>query len=313
MVGNALADAVAEDAAARIQPDQNQIKSANWCDMIGFIVSKRLALIQADIWQARDLAGDIYELEGIPEPVISNQAAANCDLKQKIQSNGHSLTKTDTGHRCAFCKRNRSRKRFSYWEKATCIPRTLAQQIVDKRRRVVLQSTQHGLPPQGNCNSNEQDTRTSTSTCHNEQEAIPASNNVVESLVHSDVLEDWPVQSNSNESDDTEDDSEWLEDELELNLEENGIEEVMHGVSDADNSFANLASNATQGPPSKKQKHGHSNGGPSKQQQGGEHEQEQPAMQEQLQGGAQGQEQPAKQKQEQEQRQGASQANSSKA
>ncbi len=121
------------------------------------------------------------------------------------------------------------------------------------------------------------------------------------------------MQSNSNASDDTEDDSEWLEDELELNLEENGIVEVMHGVSDADNSFANLASNATQGPPSKKQKHGHSNGGPSKQQQGGEHEQEQPAMQEQLQGGAQGQEQPAKQKQEQEQRQGASQANSSKA
>ena len=43
LVGNALADAVAEEAAARIQPDQNQISSANWCDKIGVIVAKRQA------------------------------------------------------------------------------------------------------------------------------------------------------------------------------------------------------------------------------------------------------------------------------
>ena len=139
---------------------------------------------------------------------------------------------------------------------------------------------------QGNCNSNS-DVRN----------ANPASNSVVDCLVVSDVLEVEAEQSGSNESDSTQDDSEWLEDELELILEENGIVEVVQGVSDPGNSFVEPASNATQGPPCKKQKQSNSKGGPSLQTQGGEHEQAQPAEQGQLQGGVQRQEQFAKQEQ----------------
>ena len=76
MVGNSLADAVAEEAASRVKPDLNCIKAAKRCEMLGFIVAKRLALIQADIWTAKDMAGDIYELDRVLELITCNQTEA---------------------------------------------------------------------------------------------------------------------------------------------------------------------------------------------------------------------------------------------
>ena len=68
-----MADTVAEEAAKRIKPDLNHIKSANRCDCLGYCVAKRLALIQADIWASKDLAGEIYELDKVPEALVRDQ------------------------------------------------------------------------------------------------------------------------------------------------------------------------------------------------------------------------------------------------
>ena len=50
LVGNTLADEVAEAAANRARPEANAIKSARCCESWGFSIAERLAIIQADIW-----------------------------------------------------------------------------------------------------------------------------------------------------------------------------------------------------------------------------------------------------------------------
>ncbi len=66
LAGNALADAVAEKVAVMIKPDSNCCMSANYANILGFLVAKRLVLIQADIRQTQDTSARIYALEEIP-------------------------------------------------------------------------------------------------------------------------------------------------------------------------------------------------------------------------------------------------------
>ncbi len=49
LTGKSLADAVAEKVGKMLKPDHNIIASANRADISGFLVAKRLAIIQADI------------------------------------------------------------------------------------------------------------------------------------------------------------------------------------------------------------------------------------------------------------------------
>ena len=61
-----MADVVAEEAAKRLLPDLNLERKAKWAERVGVGVTKRLALVQADIWAKRSEAGDIYELDPLP-------------------------------------------------------------------------------------------------------------------------------------------------------------------------------------------------------------------------------------------------------
>ena len=63
MLANSLADVVAEEAAKRLLPHLNLERKANKAEPIGIGVPNRLALVQADVWEKRGAAGDIYELE----------------------------------------------------------------------------------------------------------------------------------------------------------------------------------------------------------------------------------------------------------
>ena len=102
-------------------------------------MAKRLALIQADIWTAKDMAGDIYELDRVPELITRNQTEATHKMLQDITSMGHTLVKTDKGHYCSRCRVRRARTNFNFWGSNPCLARPLAREILDKRRR--LQST----------------------------------------------------------------------------------------------------------------------------------------------------------------------------
>ena len=48
LLGNALADTVADAAAIVLEPCLNTVSTAKWCDRIGFSVAKRIAVCQAD-------------------------------------------------------------------------------------------------------------------------------------------------------------------------------------------------------------------------------------------------------------------------
>ena len=67
MLANSLADVVAEEAAKRFLPDVNLERRAKEAERIGVCASKRLALVQVDIWAERGEAGAIYEHDPLLE------------------------------------------------------------------------------------------------------------------------------------------------------------------------------------------------------------------------------------------------------
>ena len=80
LVGNTMADTVAEAAARRIQPDLSKVQPAKFGDSLGYSVTKRLGIIQADIWRSKENAGAIYELEAIP---------AEAEIRQNVTISPH--------------------------------------------------------------------------------------------------------------------------------------------------------------------------------------------------------------------------------
>ena len=55
MLANSLADVVAEEAAKRLLPDLNLERKAKKAERVGIGVAKRLALVQADIYELEPL------------------------------------------------------------------------------------------------------------------------------------------------------------------------------------------------------------------------------------------------------------------
>jgi hypothetical protein len=92
-------------------------------------------LIQADAWEKRAAAGDIYEMTAFPEHPIISQDTANQCVKEHLIAQGHRLIKTQFGFRCDNCKISRATKNFRFWESNLCRPRPSAHRIVESKRR----------------------------------------------------------------------------------------------------------------------------------------------------------------------------------
>ncbi len=70
---------------------------------MGFMVAKRLAIIQASIWDNTDPNEVIYELDPMPNKHHIDQKALNDSWVQRAVDKGHRLLKQREGHKCDNC------------------------------------------------------------------------------------------------------------------------------------------------------------------------------------------------------------------
>jgi hypothetical protein len=115
--------------------------------MVGFTIAKRLAIIQADIWVTKEQAGDIYELERLPEEDVVTQNTADRAVMQSLITKGHRLRPTARGHRCENCKLTRAASNFAFWDLNPCVPRPFACQIL-KRRCLTSTAVEQDVQPE---------------------------------------------------------------------------------------------------------------------------------------------------------------------
>ena len=135
LVGNTLADKVAGAAARRAQPSASDTSKATRSYTTAFCVAKRLAIIQADIWRARQEEGEIYDLDFKVAAQEVNQQRMTTEVFNQFAQAGHRLVKTSKGHKCNRCCKSRQTKQFGYWKEHACRPRPPAEFIIDERKR----------------------------------------------------------------------------------------------------------------------------------------------------------------------------------
>ena len=134
MLGNSLADVVAEEAAKRLLPDLNVDRKAKKAERIGIGVAKRLALVQADIWAKRGAAGDIYELEPLLTVEETRTRSATGKLVDALAQQGHLVVRHNTGLKCKGCNVYRADRQFSFWNRTPCVPRPCAAEVISQSR-----------------------------------------------------------------------------------------------------------------------------------------------------------------------------------
>ena len=83
-------------------PDLNVERKAKKAERIGIGVTKRLALEQADIWEKRGAAGDIYELEPLVAAEEACKRSAIGKLVDELAQQGHLLIRHNKGLRCTI-------------------------------------------------------------------------------------------------------------------------------------------------------------------------------------------------------------------
>ena len=103
LVGNSLADEAAEQVAKLIQPDLNIQNKAKRNGSLGFNVAKRIAIIQAEIWNGNDPTDRILEFELLPKEHNVNQKHHNAIHMLKALRCGHRLVPTTRGYKCISC------------------------------------------------------------------------------------------------------------------------------------------------------------------------------------------------------------------
>lgn len=117
MLAHSLADVVAEEAANRLLPDMNLQREAKHAERIGVGVAKHLALVQADIWAKRGEAGDIYELDPLPEVEDACTRSAIGRLVDELAHRGHLLVRHKKGLKCKACNVHRADRQFNFWSR----------------------------------------------------------------------------------------------------------------------------------------------------------------------------------------------------
>ena len=141
MLANSLTDVVAEEAAKRFLPDLNLERKAKRAERIGVGSAKRLALVQADIWAKRSVAGDIYEFD----PLLVEEATCTrtvlSTLVDEMAHQGHLLERHNKGLRCKVCNAYRANRQFRFWSRLPCLPRPSAAVVISQFRNKKRQHT----------------------------------------------------------------------------------------------------------------------------------------------------------------------------
>ena len=100
MLADSLANVVAEEAAKCLLLDVNLEHRPRRAERTIFFVTKRLALVQADIWAKREVAGDIYELDEWLEPAEVSTLSSLEKLVGEIADTEHLFVRHRSGLRC---------------------------------------------------------------------------------------------------------------------------------------------------------------------------------------------------------------------
>ena len=118
IIGNALADEVAELTAKLIQPSKEVCKAANSIDKEAFMICIRIGFTQARLWETSDGAL-LYEA---PEEFHSEETGIEIELQKatvELSNKGHDLIPEVRGelrgHVCTLCKNFRKMSNFEMW------------------------------------------------------------------------------------------------------------------------------------------------------------------------------------------------------
>ena len=137
LIGNALADAAA--GAGRDKFSSVEVWSRG--EAIGaahgraFNIVKRLAIVQARAWQARDDA-KIYDPidDNLEEPMTVEEQLGQ--LKAKMLSQQHRLERRGNKHHCIKCGRCKAVRKLRDWTSLPCNPRLTAWQEVGRHQQL---------------------------------------------------------------------------------------------------------------------------------------------------------------------------------
>ncbi len=124
---------MAEVTAKCLQPDNNIVKKAKHAEIMGSMIAKRIAIIQATIGEGSDPNETIYELDPLPCKEQIDQAARNSSWIQRAVEKGHRLTRQREGHKCDNCGTYRSVQRFSFWLTNKCKPQPFAHNVLKRK------------------------------------------------------------------------------------------------------------------------------------------------------------------------------------
>ena len=80
-------------------------------ERVGIGVAKRLALVQADIWEKRGPAGDIYELEALVGAEETSTKSAIEKVVDKLAQQGRLLIRHNRGLKCTTSRKRKVKGR----------------------------------------------------------------------------------------------------------------------------------------------------------------------------------------------------------
>ncbi len=118
IIGNALGDEAAEQAAKTFQPPKQTWLDREALDKETFVICIRLALTQARVWE---LTNDSFLYECPPELVEQETDFGNHlpGLREEFAANGHLLEaafrRRVEGHTCLRCHRWENKAKFNDW------------------------------------------------------------------------------------------------------------------------------------------------------------------------------------------------------
>ena len=122
IAGNALADAAAEQSAQMALPTEAELLTVSRAARLGYVVVRRLAIIQAADWRSRE-GKALYAAPSVPAPVTVDQWLHNTLAFSTFVARGHYLMPHGCGWlRCDQCGKRRRANRFQYWLHNTCQP-----------------------------------------------------------------------------------------------------------------------------------------------------------------------------------------------
>ncbi len=129
-IGNSMADRAALLGRQLAECDEEDV---GWAYLRArtIKVAKRLAIIQAADWKARDEAR-IYEHRPPPEVDVPVLSTAVDELIRALNAAGHCIVKRDGWFVCSRCRKGRHSLR--QWRRIPCLPKLNAAQLVARHR-----------------------------------------------------------------------------------------------------------------------------------------------------------------------------------